>query len=199
MKIVAVLFLFSSLLSSSDAQLLFGEACDALIARVLSTVETSNCKCQPDIFSLSIGLDCKAGERVCVVPNSEVLCGFPQVTFGLDFRRLLAGRLPFTTSVCYANATVGASPIPSTIPVCITSGRGALAYLNSDDAASAKASARVGKGGTAAGSPCTARFGKTECTSCTICDSTARSVTMNCTNIDPSFAVSTCTALPLGV
>jgi hypothetical protein len=193
-SVVAFLLLFSVLASGVKAQLL-SQACDALIARVFNADATPFCTCEPDIKSLSVFVACEAVEKICLVPGSEIICGFPQVEFDFKLRQLLAGKLPFSTSVCYANATIAENPIPSSIPFCIESGQDPLAFLPggiSTDATPTNATEAT------SGGPCNAKLGGVGCTSCSVCDAATGGVVFNCSNISPTFVSTTCAPLPIG-
>jgi hypothetical protein len=193
-SLVASLLLFAVLASGAKAQIL-SQACDALISRVFGTDATPFCTCEPDIKSLSVFVACEAVEKICLVPGSEIICGFPQVEFDFNLRQLLAGKEPFSSSVCYANATIAENPIPSSIPFCIDSSQDPLAFLPggiTTDATSTNVTEAT------SGGPCNAKLGGVGCASCSVCDVATGGVVFNCSNINPTFVSTTCAPLPIG-
>lgn len=168
--------------------------CDALIAKLFPGSATPDCSCDTKIkppFAVTVG--CEAAEKVCIIPP-EVLCGFPQFEFAVSAGSLKEGKLPVMASVCYSNPTIVNINIPEIIPFCIDLGNGPILKL-------------LGRGVSGESVPdpgsaviveetCTARFGETECNSCTVCDAVSGSVVFNCTNIAPELVSTSCAPLP---
>lgn len=168
------------------------EACDNLIASLFDGLG-SNCACEPNLRPPTVKVACDTPESVCVIPGSELLCGFPSFEFAVDFMRLLEGKIPVAATVCYESPTIAGNPVPEIIPFCIESGDGILGLITgglSGESVDNSTSAAVGE-------TCTARFGDTDCTSCTVCDLSG-GVVFNCSNVIPSFESTSCAPLPTG-
>ena len=165
-------------------------ACGALLTSYFTGQNSPDCSCDPSIFPLTVKVSCQTSEQRCVLPPG-VLCGYPQYNFEVKPRSLLAGKSPAVGTVCYNYPSVGRIGVLRLgDPFCVDWDKGrSLSLLTGGVLGNSDSNT------TKADDKCTARFGKAECTSCTVCD-TAGSVFFNCSNIFPHWVSPQCSPLP---
>lgn len=164
----------------------------------VTLVPGTDCFCEPTIRPPTITVGCATIDPVCIIPPT-VLCGIPSVAVGIDVFNLLKGGLPVVFEVCFTEVTIAGIPVPELafIPFCIKTGGGIIGLITGIIGGNAKSlglntsNMKVGDS-----EACTARFGNTDCNSCTVCDAATGGVLFDCSNIAPKLVSTKCAPLP---
>lgn len=104
--------------------------------------EFFECGCNAQLFLPSLTATCSppGGEPLCPLPDSEIICGVPELRFGISLTsifRLFQGQLPFFAGLCYTDISIAGFVLPPFInEVCIDFANpqqpftGPLSFLN---------------------------------------------------------------------
>lgn len=173
-----------------DTDLLDGictELLDATIGGVGAAFlgETFACTCDIELLPPSILAECSAGEPVCFVPP-DLVCGTPELKFGIDIFAILEGQFPLTGQICYNNLIIFGVLDLSALPLCIGVDAGLFEIFGGLGEDGVNVTIPEG----ALDDACTATVGGEECTSCDLCPGGL--ISFNCTEFHPEL-IATCT------